>query len=887
MTVRIVGWALIHSLWQGAVIAILLGIGLTALRKAPAAWRHWLCFAAMLAMAVAPLLTSMRYQAAGSATSLTAASTFDLTTRDDAAPTERAAGLASPRSSARLDDGPQVSGNLGFDAERWLPWLVVAWLIGVLLLSVRMIGGYVWARRLVILGTGAVSADIQDAASRIASRLCPHALIRVLASTRAQVPMVIGMLRPVVLIPASLLTGLTPAQVEAILAHELAHVRRYDYAINLLQTVFETLLFFHPAMWWLSRRMRDEREQACDELAVSICGDPYFYSRVLLAVEEWRSVRIAFAPAATGGSLSRRIRKLIGEDDRRLDVGPRWFAGVVTVAAVLLAGSSAARDELNAQPSTEAVTTQDTARARPASIHKYNGSGALAARLEWARSLARQQKFERYWFGYVVAGDVPGSQWDYIDRNSPVLAGDSWFSGRMRFDGDFRGIKFSGVALNTLLGDYAPRQHAVLLAFDEASRRPRLVRVRLANFVFPAHFNSWPLFWAHEAPIDQSVQLLASLQDQISDDDVLGDLPAVIGAHSDTRAVVPVLVRWSNQAGAARDLRFGAIEALAYQDAPAALATLARLARTGGDEPVRLEAVEAMEHMPMRAAADTLIALAGSLETARLRAEAIESLGHRNEPHVAPFLENVARTGDQTLRGEAIAALASLPDGRGISVVGTIARDAAMPGDVRKEAVEALGSHDELNGLETLRQITFDEGDVGVQIEATEALGNMDDPRAIEVLRRIADTHPQTSVQIEAAEALGNAHPHGAAMTALENIARRHPQSSVRARAIESLGNFSEDHGGAAILMRIIETEKNEALIKEAVETLGDAGRGGEVVGFLEKFLKSNAGAGAKIEALEALSELPDDAGVRVLRLYARSADSMLRDKALELLEER
>ena len=97
--------------------------------------------------------------------------------------------------------------------------------------------------------------------------------IRVAQSAAVQVPSVIGWLRPVVLLPMSALTGLTPGQLESILAHELAHIRRHDYVINVLQSAAEVLLFYHPACWWLSRRMRVEREHCCDDAAIEVCGD--------------------------------------------------------------------------------------------------------------------------------------------------------------------------------------------------------------------------------------------------------------------------------------------------------------------------------------------------------------------------------------------------------------------------------------------------------------------------------------------------------------------------------------------------------------------------------------------------------------------------------------
>ena len=124
-------------------------------------------------------------------------------------------------------------------------------------------------------------------------------------------------MKPVVLLPASALAGLTPQQLEAILAHELAHIRRHDYLVNLLQTLVETLLFYHPAVWWLSRRIRIERENCCDDLAVSLCGDPCTYARALADLEALRGPARSLAMAANGGSLLQRVRRLLGAPTSR------------------------------------------------------------------------------------------------------------------------------------------------------------------------------------------------------------------------------------------------------------------------------------------------------------------------------------------------------------------------------------------------------------------------------------------------------------------------------------------------------------------------------------------------------------------------------------------
>ena len=131
--------------------------------------------------------------------------------------------------------------------------------------------------------------DGRQPAERLAHRLGLPPPRHVVESALVDVPTVVGWLRPAILLPIAALASLTPAQVEAILAHELAHIRRHDYAVNLLQTIVETLLFYHPAVWWLSQRIRVEREHCCDDIAIAVCGDPLGYAQALAELETWRT----------------------------------------------------------------------------------------------------------------------------------------------------------------------------------------------------------------------------------------------------------------------------------------------------------------------------------------------------------------------------------------------------------------------------------------------------------------------------------------------------------------------------------------------------------------------------------------------------------------------
>jgi HEAT repeat protein len=153
--------------------------------------------------------------------------------------------------------------------------------------------------------------------------------------------MVVGWLRPVILLPASALTGLTPQQLEAIIAHELAHIRRHDYLINLLQAVIETLLFYHPAVWWVSRQIRQEREHCCDDLAVAVCGDSLTYARALLEMEQLRAAGPQLAMAVNGGSLMNRIQRLVGAQPKHANRFGGLFAGVITLTTLISAVAGA------------------------------------------------------------------------------------------------------------------------------------------------------------------------------------------------------------------------------------------------------------------------------------------------------------------------------------------------------------------------------------------------------------------------------------------------------------------------------------------------------------------------------------------------------------------
>jgi beta-lactamase regulating signal transducer with metallopeptidase domain len=210
------------------------------------------------------------------------------------------------------------------------PAIVGLWMTGVGALSLRLLGGWVLARRLVRRDTRPLVGAWID---RLKERMRMRHAVAFLESAHVEVPMVIGWLRPAILVPVAALSGLTAPELEAILAHELAHIRRHDYVVNLLQCVVEVLIFYHPATWWITRVIRREREHCCDDMAVAASCDRLTYARALAALEGLRAPAFSLSPAANGGNLLARIRRILEPQEESMKP-VRILVGLAVILAV-------------------------------------------------------------------------------------------------------------------------------------------------------------------------------------------------------------------------------------------------------------------------------------------------------------------------------------------------------------------------------------------------------------------------------------------------------------------------------------------------------------------------------------------------------------------------
>ena len=323
--VHALGWTLLHLCWQGTLVAVVLWCMLGLLGGRSSQMRYAVACLALGLMIALPLgtfahLASVEYQLRAAFDSSAVAIEPGMVLR------VRAGELSAPwpvRMAVALDHA--------------LPWILLAWFAGVILFVCRLNVGLLVARRMRSAGTTAAPVELQQIFEALRRRLGVERAVRLMHSALVQAPTVIGWLRPVVLIPASCLTGLSTMQIEAVLAHELAHIRRHDYLVSVLQSVIETLLFYHPAVWWVSKQVRRERECCCDEMAVAVGGDRLAYARALSLLEERRSFYPEVALGANGGVLKMRIKRLLGCKE---DAAVSQFAAFTVLALIVaLAGS--------------------------------------------------------------------------------------------------------------------------------------------------------------------------------------------------------------------------------------------------------------------------------------------------------------------------------------------------------------------------------------------------------------------------------------------------------------------------------------------------------------------------------------------------------------------
>lgn len=303
------GWTLLHFLWQGLLVGAIYACLRNYMAEASPQARYLLSLGTLALLTLLPVVTLLCLlgtpQAVHEITGFAAGSHV----------------FAPPAEPTLLDALRSLLRPL-------VPWTVPAWSVGVALLGFKAFAGWRRARTLTRQASHAAPADWQETVSRLALQVGVRVRIRLLVTARVAVPCVVGWLKPVILLPPAALTGLTTLQLEMVLAHELSHIRRYDYLVNLIQVGIETLLFYHPVVRWVSRDARRERELCCDDSAVHACGDALHYAHALTDLAALRGADMSPAMGVTGGDLAMRVERLIA---------PHHVVGAPRLTSMMLA----------------------------------------------------------------------------------------------------------------------------------------------------------------------------------------------------------------------------------------------------------------------------------------------------------------------------------------------------------------------------------------------------------------------------------------------------------------------------------------------------------------------------------------------------------------------
>ena len=405
------GLTLVHSLWQGLLIGILCFFALRLVDRHAATLRYLIAWGGLVAILLLVITTFLNLllltntntasSVVFSAPSVPDLHVGELETNNPAIGSTTQA-MAEPGASSQLWE------RLTRGGQRYA---ALIWMAGVLVMSIRLGGGWLWAYRLKYTCTVTPGPDILHTFERLAQRAGLRWPVNIRLSSRVEDATLVGWAKPVVLLPVSVATGLSIHHIEAIIAHELAHAKRYDYLLAGIQAVIEALLFYHPAAWWITRQIRIEREHCCDDLAVKLLGSKTVYARALYKLELKRSaasmMRAPMVLSVQGGHLLTRIRRLVGGNTSQSVSRGQYGMGVgVLLALVTVSVSITSCQDISVRPEEPMVALEDYKL--PISLTEMidaNDSEGAIAYLHDMRESDTEGALSTVWGAYKRAAD--------------------------------------------------------------------------------------------------------------------------------------------------------------------------------------------------------------------------------------------------------------------------------------------------------------------------------------------------------------------------------------------------------------------------------------------------------------------------------------------------
>ena len=313
------GWTIVHSIWQGILVALFLFIGLKSVGSRRAHLRHEMSIFSMFFLLILVFATFI----------------FHLSIAQTPSGVSFVSGLGSI-SLANPSSGFNI---LNGYINAYAPYLVSIWVVGIVVFSIRIIGGLSYIFRLQCKSMPLANQNVQEILCKLMAKTHLKKAVRLVESSRAQIPMTLGHIKPIILLPVGLITYLTPKQVETLIAHELAHIIRNDFLINFLLTSIETLFYYHPAVWWMASQVREEREAACDTIAVKLTGNPVIYAQALYTLKTYKPMvnSLVMGIFSKRKALLKRISRILDQPVENSHFMERVFAiGIIFTGLFLL-----------------------------------------------------------------------------------------------------------------------------------------------------------------------------------------------------------------------------------------------------------------------------------------------------------------------------------------------------------------------------------------------------------------------------------------------------------------------------------------------------------------------------------------------------------------------
>ena len=806
----------------------------------------------------------------------------------------------APRPAPRSPSPPSV------------PFMLLAlWSLGSCLVLARVAIGHLMLLRLSRRGRPLRSAGWVSLAERAAEEAGLDRPFELLECDKIGVPATFGVLKPVVLLPLAAREWPEDRR-RAVLVHELAHAARYDCLTQLLAQIACALYWYHPGVWWAERRMRVERETACDDRVLEGRMAASDYADHL--IEVLREARRAGLPAfgavafARRSSLEGRLLALLDplRDRRSPSRRIAWSAGLTTGALLLaLAGA-----QLGAAPAPSLkVTTPAVARPAVATggevLLAPDTETDLESRWAWAVQGSARQTHGGMWIGYelkdVRAGGGHGLLSDSEGIDLALLNGHP-----------------TGPTLHDVLarrGDFlggAPAADGVAILFH-VTRGGAVDRVRTQSFSMPPPPGGQPLYWLGRAGDTQSLAWLHQLNARVSGDPAKRGILDAASYHRDSESVNSWLGQVA-QSDARENLRAEAAEGLARHPTPASLRVLDKLAREDRSVEVRKSAIEALGEVDDPAAASVLFDIARSHDDVDVRREAVETLGE------SAIEENSDPDSDSDVNDEVSQAVDDANDAlskvdmksftEGMKTLNVQAealkksteclkksactekctektiektrqalRAAEAQGAVAGRSVEAAAEA----LAEAQSDADEDSDDLQVQVEAVDAIANLPEVQALPRLAKIARTHAVPRIRREAVQNIGNFQSEQA-LSVLDDLVWNAPDPAVQQEAVEAYGQAAATQQ-IPRLTRVARTHPVIQVRRQAVEQMGELSEADQVIPVLEDVVQSNNDLSVKVEAVEALGNLPHDSGKRSLERIARSKlPARVRREAIEAL---